>query len=280
MTCNLNDVSETTSRPGAYCSAKGRMHSSFQLACSDRDNYFLRMRRPLVASSLAVLAKYIVFSKAEQINACDNFVVFGLFGEKVAAAIKKSFGSSPNSLHHSVCHEGNIALQRDDEGNCFECWIKIDAVATFWPILSDGLTLQGSQSWELLMIRQGLGDVTEATVDSFIPQMLNFHTIGAVSFSKGCYTGQEVVARMQYKGKLKRHMYPIRIDGKNLSAGDSLYEKEQKQSIGTIVNSVALDTGGAEALAVITIKDVQNNHVIVWPNGAGIEVLSLPYAIT
>ena len=238
------------------------------------------MRRPLVTSSKAALAKYLVFSKAEQRDDSDNYLLLGLSGDRARQAIHNSFGSAPAGRHGTVVQDNNIAIQMDEAGNCYECWIEASEITKVWPSLSEGLTIQGSHSWELLMIRQGLADVEEATVEAFIPQMLNYQLTGAISFTKGCYTGQEVVARMQYKGTLKRRLYRVRVTAKKLMPGTDLYNSETEQKIGSVVNAVSLDNDHSEALAVITIKDVENNTDISTANSAKLEVLSLPYAIT
>jgi folate-binding protein YgfZ len=279
-TCNLNEIDDDNSRPGAHCTPKGRMISNFQLARLDNHHYLLRMRRTLVENSRAVLAKYIVFSKAQQHNASDDYLPIGLSGDKAAAAIAKTFGALPAGLHRQVLCNGNIAIQMDSEATCFECWIRTEQLTNLWPHLSEGFTLQGSDSWELLCIRRGLGDVTEPTIESFTPQMLNYQHTGGISFTKGCYTGQEVIARLHYKGTLKRHMYRIHVEQPHLKPGDVLLNSSTAQVVGDIVNAVTLDSQQTEALAVLTIKDVEEDCIVTASNGAKVTVLSLPYAIT
>ena len=278
-TCDVAEVNDHSSRPGAYCTPKGRMVTSFQLARLDSEHFLLRMRRPLVDSSQAVLAKYIVFSKAEQHNASDDYIAVGLRGDNAAAAVNSAFGATPEGLYGTVSSDGNIAIQLDDTGKTFECWIQTDRIEALWPALSRGLKLQGSRSWELLTMRRGHGEVTADTAEIFTPQMLNYQLTGAVSFTKGCYTGQEVVARLHYKGKLKRHMYRI-VAATPMAPGDPLYSDTGTQTIGEIVNAVGVADRQTEALAVITRKDVEQNSVFADVKGTKVEVLSLPYAIT
>ena len=161
----------------------------------------------------------------------------------------------------------------------FECWILSSQLGALWPDLSANLEILGSRSWELLTIREGLGEVTVETQEMFIPQMLNYQITGAVNFTKGCYTGQEVVARMEYRGKLKRPMYRIKTASGALLPGDELYNPTGEQSIGNIVNSVPLDDCHSEALAVITSKDVEMGCVVVGKEKAVVEILSLPYEL-
>lgn len=283
-TCNLNEVSPQQSLIGAYCTAKGRMVSSFRIAAthsaaSDEQTYLLRMRRDLVESTRQAFAKYIVFSKAGQSDASDCYLALGLRGAAAATAIASVFDATPAGPGQQLINNGNLAIQLDDEGLLFEAWIRTEELAMVWPRLSQGLSVQGSRTWELLCIRRGYGEVSAATAGEFIPQMLNYETIGAVNFKKGCYTGQEVVARMQYKGTMKRRMYRVRIDHSGVSANDPLFRPNSEQSIGEVVNAVDLGDGSSEALAVITIKDVESGMVQAGSERHPVEVLSLPYAI-
>lgn len=283
-TCDLNAIDSAHSGLGAYCTAKGKMVSSFRIASPQLDTMLLRMRRGLVAETLAVLNKYIVFSKAEQIDASDTLLALGLHGPLAAGAILSCFGQLPAGINQSCENNGNIAIQLDDSGQSFECWIQHEQLSELWPRLSNELSLRGSADWELLTIRSGIAEVTEQTSGLFFPHMLNYQLIDAVSFTKGCYTGQEVVARMEYKGKLKRHTYRVRVDATGLKPGTPLFSKlgdtVSQQSIGEIINVVCPDKQTSEALAVITVKDVQGNTVVAGNNAATVEVLSLPYAIT
>ncbi len=278
-TCDVSNIDDSLSCAGAYTTPKGRMISSFQLARTDAETYLLRMRGNIVESTKAVFGKYIVFSKAEQQNASEDYIAIGLGGEKAQQAISKAFSGCPQGRHQAQNHQGNLALQMDEAGQLYECWIKASDLESLWPLLSEDLELQDASHWELELIRLGLGEVTAATVDSFIPQMLNYQITGAVSFTKGCYTGQEVVARMEYKGKLKRPMYRVKIASPHIKPGADLFGAGE-QSIGNIVNSVTLDSKHSEALAVITTKALDEGTVVVGTERATIEVLSLPYAIT
>lgn len=293
-TCNISEVNGSHGKRGACCSPKGRVISSFLLGSAGEENFILRMRRKLVDITESALSKYIVFSKAKQTNTSDEYIAIGLSGTKSSGTIGRIFGRVPNEKLGTIVKGENIAVQLDEEGNCFECWMKIDTLEELWSQLAAGFTLQGSKTWELLTIRLGLGEVDCETTESFIPQMLNYHTTGAISFTKGCYTGQEVVARMQYKGKLKKHMYHIYLDKDLLRPGDDLYSEKGQQSIGKIVNIVNIDGRGCEALAVITEKHVTNDDVFINTDnqntGSGTDrsnepeirnakILTLPYAI-
>lgn len=277
--CDVNKISNTQVSPGAYCTPKGRMLSSFLLGQSHPEHYLLRMRRAQVDSTQTALSKYIVFSKAEQHNANDEYLSLGLYGPAAQSNINRVFAGSPDGNYAAINYNGNIAIQIDSAGLMFECWIKQADVATLWPVLSAGLPLSGSSHWELLTIRLGLGEVCTETTDLFIPQMLNYQLIGAISFNKGCYTGQEIVARMEYKGKLKRAMYRIKTATQPLQPGTELFAAANPtgQSIGNIVNSAAADDNTSESLAVLSHQAIDQGIVLIEPDTSAVDVLSLPY---
>jgi tRNA-modifying protein YgfZ len=278
-TCNINDVNDSHSLTGAYCTAKGRMVSSFRVACIGPENYFLRMRRQIVDNTKNVLGKYIVFSKAQQKNASDDYLTFGLFGPNAQAALTSVFGNAPKQENEAVAIDGNICIQLDPNGQRYECWIRTDQLSQLWPDLSRNLTPVNSRTWELLNIRLGHGEVTEQTVETFIPQMLNYQLTGEISFTKGCYTGQEIVARMHYRGKLKRQMYRIKINQASPAPGTALFKTQGNQSIGNIVNAAAVSDSSCEALAVITNTDANTDQVAIGSELTPVEIVSLPYAI-
>ncbi|MEH6556449.1 MAG: hypothetical protein V7459_04440 [Oceanicoccus sp.] len=287
-----SDVSLVTSNHsgiGAYCTPKGRVISSFLLAKKEPNEYLLRMRSSVLQSTQSTFSKYIVFSKAEQSIKSDQYVCVCIAGETAQSTIRALFNPGSPHIYQTTWLDDNVAIQLDNDGLIYECWILRNHLEQLWPQLSKGLELQGSRHWELLSIKMGRGEVSDKTIDMFIPQMLNYQTTGAVSFTKGCYTGQEIVARMQYKGKLKRPMYRIKI-AKNqgeLSPGSDLYPAtpefsvdQTPSSIGNIVNIVNLSDGSSEALAVISSKSFNDSGVVAGKRQYPVEILSLPYAIT
>ena len=292
-TCDLDKVSDTQAQLGAFCTVKGRTLSSFLIA-SDQQHHLLRMRRDLVATTAKAIAKYIVFSKATHTDASEDFTAIGLSGATAGSIIARVFGALPGGQYQSVSRDGAVAVQLDEGAMLFECWLPSDQLALLWPQLNSGQALLSAQHWQLLVIRQGCGEVSAATSELFIPQMLNYHLTGAISFTKGCYTGQEVIARMHYKGKLKRQLYRIALETKSIEPGDDLYGPNSEQSIGKIVNCIAVGAHRSEALAVITRANVDADNVLFRPQQAAVvgasnadeisqniavTILSLPYTL-
>jgi folate-binding protein YgfZ len=274
-TTDITKVTDKQGQLGAYCTPKGRTISNFYIAKSNPETYLLRMRKSLVETTKATLTKYIVFSKAEQQDVSDQYIAIGLHGSAAQNTVNRCFNVSLSSRNDTAIVNNTIIIQLDTEGLYFECWLPTEQLSSLWPALSQDLTPQGSRSWDLLSIRRGQADTTADTSGMFIPQMLDYHTTGAVSFTKGCYTGQEIVARMHYKGQLKRRLYRIETDD-NVKPGDALFRVESEKNVGTIVNSIKRDDGNTESLAVISIQDAESSTLLTPNSHKPATLLTLP----
>lgn len=283
LTCDLNTITARHSQLGAYCTPKGRMVANFRIARLDGDEpqYLLRMHHSIISSCSERLAKYIVFSKATQ-QPATQIICLGLAGPAAARLIEDVSGQPAGSDNNCVPMEGGVAIQVDDDGQRFELWLEADRAAALWPRLSSDARPTRLRYWQALEIAAGIGSVQAQTQEMFIPQMLNLQELDGISFKKGCYTGQEIVARMHYLGKLKRHMYRAGVAIEHLpDPGSPLYRDGNEQSIGNLVQGVATEAGNWEILAVINIADAEEHKVRLGsPNGPILQALPLPYAIT
>jgi folate-binding protein YgfZ len=138
----------------------------------------------------------------------------------------------------------------------------------------------GQHAWQWLDIRSGIPWITAATQEQFVPQMTNLELLAGVSFTKGCYTGQEIVARTQHLGKIKRRMFLANVAGA-AAAGDPLYSDDfGDQACGMVVNAEASPGGGCDLLAVIQIGSAENSTVHLKARaGPALRLLTLPYAV-
>lgn len=247
-TTDFRQVTGAQARAGAYCTPKGRMLTSFVAATPAEHRILLRMRRDIVANTLTVLGKYAVFSKVSLSDASNGWVALGLAGRQAGELLKSTLGAAPQA-HFEVCEAGQgLALQTDTGGERFELWLPEEAAFDCWQRLVQQARPMSSAVWDELNIDAGIGEVCAATVEAFIPQMLNFDATGAVNFKKGCYTGQEVVARLHYRGSVKRRLYRARFDGGEAHPGDAVYAEESTQAIGNVAGATA--TG--KALVVLS----------------------------
>ena len=246
LTCDIAGASETHATPGAHCTPKGRMQSSFWIARRDAETYWLRVQAEIVAGATAALAKYIVFSKAK--ISAQQLLGVGLNGPDAAAMIRAFAGKLPEAMNGVVLTAGGLVVQLDELGQRFEAWLpEHEAIAlgqsckNFEPVSPD--------FWRWLDIRAGLASVSAGTVEAFIPQMLNYEQIGGVSFTKGCYTGQEIVARTQYRGQVKRHLLRAEVAAPAPAAGSDIVGVEGR-AVGQVVDAVDRGDGLSEMLIV------------------------------
>lgn len=275
--CDVSLCTLDTSITGALCNPQGRMYSSFRLAKNGDHSYLLRTNTDISQDSVAGLGKYIVFSKAE-IELANNYVVYGIFGHDAADFLKQTFGQVPESVATSTTVDSATLIKLDDQVSRFECWIDITS-----PLKTtlDNQSQGSPEHWKQENIKAGWGEIEAKTVDMFLPQMLNYQATGQISFTKGCYTGQEVVARMHYRGKLKRRMYLASIETKKEpSAGQPLFDGKSEQSIGNLVNIASTKQGLYQVLAVITNAQAEAGKVYLQQDGSTpLLILELPYSI-
>lgn len=277
-TCDTRKLDGSTALPGAYCTPQGRVICDFLLATLGADHLSLRMRGEILERAAATFGKYIVFSRAKLEAARDDWAVAGCWGADAAAVLSEHCGALPEGRYGATGAEGLLLVQLDDEGARFECYLNRAARGDLVDALAAAMRRGNPSRWQLMEIAAGCARVEAATVERFVPQMLNYDLTGHISFNKGCYTGQEVVARLHYRGKPKRRMYLARLPaGSEASAGDEVYAPGNNQSVGNVVNS-ADDGTGAVALVVATDAGVEQGLHLHAPGGALLKVEPLPYS--
>jgi len=249
LTCDIAGASETHATPGAHCTPKGRMQSSFWIARRDADTYWLRVRADIATSASAALGKYIVFSKAK-ISAQEQLLALGLNGPDAAATIKVFAGNLPTGINGVVRTPGGLIVQLDAAGQRFEAWLPEDEAIALWQSSKD-FEAVNPDFWRWLDIRAELASVGAATVEAFIPQMLNYEQIGGISFTKGCYTGQEIVARTQYRGQVKRHLVRAEVAAAVPTPGSDIIGVDGR-ALGQVVDAVDRGDGNSELLIVVS----------------------------
>jgi len=249
-----NDVEHLAPGMACYagwCSAKGRLLATF-LVVPVADGFLLQLSRDLVPAVAKRLSMFVLRSKVKISDATGRWAQFGLWGPA---------SGQPLSVTAS---EGAITVR-----------IEADRSLVLAPEPSAGRYAPdaAAEDWILAEIRAGRPLIAGVTQDQFVPQMVNLELAGGVDFKKGCYPGQEVVARAQYRGAVKRRMYRLR--GAALQPGQDLYSDDAPgQASGTVVNAA-----GDESLAVLQISAVDAGSPFrAQPQAAALEVLPLPYA--
>ncbi|MDX5373150.1 MAG: folate-binding protein [Pseudomonadaceae bacterium] len=275
LTCNLNYLDAVTSSLGARCTPKGRMISSFRIV-QEGDGYLLALAGELLEAQLADLKKYAVFSKSTLSDESAAWARFGLRGgDGALLALGLDLPQQADAVARA---HGLLAIRLP--GGRAELWGSAAEAQTLRNRLAAQLQEAPLNDWLLGQVRAGIGQVFGATRELFIPQMINLQAVGGVSFKKGCYTGQEIVARMQYLGKLKRRLQRLRLAADEPpQPGSELFSPVHGSSVGEVVLA-ARAPEGVELLAVLQedAKDDGRIH-LGSPQGPGLELLELPYRL-
>ena len=275
LTCNISYLNEHTASLGARCMVKGRMQSSFRIL-PEGDGYLLAMTRELLEPQLADLKKYAVFSKAKLTDDSAAWVRFGLHnGDTALQALGLQVPAQTDAVTR---HNGLIAIAVS--AGRVELRVPAEQAPAVQGQLAAQLATAELNDWLLGQIRAGIGQVMLQTRELFIPQMINLQAVGGVSFKKGCYTGQEIVARMQYLGKLKRRQYRVALAESDLpEPGTEVFSPTHNSSVGEVVLA-ARSEQGSELLAVLTADAVQDNNLHLGsPEGPRLALLTLPYEL-
>ena len=282
LTNDVRDVSLSHSQLSAYCTHKGRMLANFRLF-KRAESFYMQLPQPLLESILKRISMFILMSKVSIKDNSNSLVKIGLSGPKADEQLSEFISGLPSETDDCVQANGYTIIKCAGELPRYEIFGELEAIKTLWGQLDVNAAPAGAGAWETLDILAGIPTITTETSEAFVPQMTNMHVINGVNFQKGCYTGQEVVARMQYLGKLKRRMFKIQIEtSDSVSPGDKLFRKDSKsgQGTGQIINAQADSNGGTVALAVIDITDADSGELQLHDeNGPEINVLSLPYSI-
>ena len=275
LTCNINYLDPSHSSLGARCMVKGRMQSSFRIL-PEGNGYLLAMARELLEPQLADLKKYAVFSKATLEDESQAWARFGVHQGEAALA---SLGLELNDEAGATVRLDDLIAVRVSPGRA-ELWAPARQAGTLGEALARLLPAGELNDWLLGQVRAGLGQVMAQTRELFIPQMINLQAVGGVSFKKGCYTGQEIVARMQYLGKLKRRQYRLALEQSAPPApGTSIFSPTHGSSVGEVVLA-ARSEQGCELLAVVGAEAIEDGNLHLGSlEGPRLAVLSLPYEL-
>lgn len=276
LSCNLREVSDLGSRLGSHCNIKGHMASLYRVFHVAEDEFWLRCHQSIAKAALALLNKYIIFSKATA-EVDETLVGIGLSGP-VAPLAELLQEELPLQADEAISTESGIIARLPDQR--LECWLHADKAESLVPALLEQSKAATVNAWLLADIRAGLPDLRAETREHFIPQMTNMQVFDGISFNKGCYTGQEIVTRLQHRGVLKKAMFRVSLEeGVLPEAGTAI--NGDKDSIGEVVFSAYTETGKIELLAVINKHAVDSNVGLALGDGSArtLTCLELPYTL-
>ena len=283
LTNDIQHLDAASARLAGYCSPKGRLIGSM-LAWRAGQTIRLLVARTVCASVQKRLSMFVLRAKAKLSDITDSVAVIGFAGD-VRDALSSVFEALPDGVHVQVAGpSGSLVRVPDANGRARYLWIGPKAeVEARLSALETRLSRASSAVWDWLDIRAGEPRITGEVVEQFVPQMVNFDVLGGVNFRKGCYPGQEVVARSQYRGTIKRRMSLANVAGETESVvpGAELFHSDDPgQPCGMLVNTAAAPDGGVDALVEIKLAALENGSVHLGAaDGPALTFLPLPYAL-
>jgi folate-binding protein YgfZ len=280
-------------RLAGYCTPKGRLQATMLMwraaaAGAEVDappTIFLQLPLALQPAFQKRLSMFIMRAKAKLVDVTrepGHAVVLGLGGHRAEAALRAHLTTLPQAPNTSTEDAtGTVLRLADAFGAPRYLWLTSETTALrALPVLQQTLALGGTDAWELSGIHAGIAQVTPATLEQFVPQMINLELVGGVNFKKGCYPGQEIVARSQYLGKLKRRTTLATIADPLATAGMELFSLDDPlQPCGMIVNAAPNGAGGVDALVEIKLGALEQDVHLGSTTGARIAFLPMPYTL-
>ncbi|SFN30713.1 hypothetical protein SAMN05660284_01174 [Formivibrio citricus] len=275
---DIKALDEQHAQYSSYSTAKGRMLASF-LVFRAAGDYWLQMSADILPAIQKRLSMYILRSKTKAVDASQDYAMIGIAGSQAAQIARTIVPQQPTQAL-TVQHEGALTLISLPEGR-YQIVVPAEQTADTWAKLAAAGAIPADESiWRLSEIRAGIPWVTAPTQEAFVPQMANLDLLGGVSFTKGCYTGQEIVARTQHLGKIKRRMFRARIAAESVAAGQEVFSPEMNgQHSGQILLAAPATPGSTEALVVAQISSIEHGLHLGSLEGPQLQMLDLPYSI-
>jgi folate-binding protein YgfZ len=268
-----NDVllmKEGECRLAAFCNAKGRMQASFVVYKRSAEEVLLICRKDLIAQTVKRLSMFVLRAKAKLSDATEEFQLLGLAGDAVIAALN---GATTEPWQRYAADAADVLTLYPalDQPRAF--WLAPKALATpTAPALSADL-------WQVGEVMSGIAWVELATFEAFVPQMLNYESVDGVNFKKGCYPGQEIVARSQFRGTLKRRAF-IAQSAVAMSAGQEVFSSLNATQPCGLVAQVANDGASHVAVLELQLSATENSSLHLGAaDGPVLSLLPLPYAL-
>ncbi len=270
LTHDFSLLDQNTARLAAFCSAKGRMQASFIGFKRSTTEILLICSLDILPATLKRLSMFVMRAKAKLSDASADYTIYGLLGDATTTIANEAYSAWAKV---DLDTRTWVNLYPAD-GLPRQLWVApAGTPAPQGPVLSEDL-------WLWTEVRSGVATLSLPVVEAFVPQMLNYESIGGVNFKKGCYPGQEVVARSQFRGTLKRRAFVVHGDT-TMAAGDAVFAADdESQPVATVVQAAPAPQGGFEAIVSAQLSAVESGTLHLGSNtGPVLKILPLPYAL-
>ena len=264
----------------SYSTPKGRLLAVFRITKLD-DHFYIEVSADVVESFQKRLTMFVMRSKVTLENVSAEMLVCGLVGAGSAAVLEGVGITVPAEGHGLSASQANDVLVMRELGSLqrFVILASPAKMNELWQAADTSVLRTIENTWVLSQVENGQPDVFEASREQFVAQMMNLHVLEAVNFKKGCYPGQEVVARLQYLGKLKRRMYRFAADCETLpTPGSEVFVEGEEGAAGKVAIAAFSSSKSIELLAVMKVASVESEADLSLASGETLRLLELPYA--
>ncbi|WP_027864136.1 CAF17-like 4Fe-4S cluster assembly/insertion protein YgfZ [Massilia alkalitolerans] len=286
LTNDVEHLGRNEARLAGYCTPKGRLQATllyWRSPGAEPDTVYLQLPRAIQPPLQKRLSMFVLRAKAKLRDATGEApfaAVLGLGGARAESALRRHVAELPAAPYGKVDGPfGTVIRLADVFGTPRYLWLTtVESASSALPGLAGELALGGNQAWQLAAIHAGVPQVTAATQEQFVPQMVNLELLGGVNFKKGCYPGQEIVARSQYLGKLKRRTALATVANPAARAGDEVFSMaDPGQPCGMVVNAAANGLGGADLLVEMKLDALGEDVRHGAAGGPALAFQHMPY---
>ena len=282
LTCDCLDVNEAQTTLGALCTAQGRVLTDCRVLQLGENHYALRLRRDVRDITRETLKKYAMFSRTEISDRDEEWTLLGVWGKDAAVALRTAFEGGPDGRNSAFWIDGLMVCQADDDADAFELVVNSKALQAALVALSAQAQECPESHWQQNELRRGLLRTTAELSGNHLPQVLNYDLAGLLNFRKGCYIGQEVVARLHYRGKSKRRcgVYAIPADA-TVETGAELARADDRRQAGSVLRIVEASGKATLVLARVTVDDSEQPLLLADAANGGplLQPVPLPYSV-
>lgn len=282
LTNDVEHLDTTDVRLAGYCSPKGRLLASMMI-WKTGDGFMLELPREIQPGVQKRLQMFILRAKAKLADVTENHVILGLEGPAAASVLMKWFPTLPLAIYDKIESPAGTLIRHPNaiEAPRYQWITTAEQAIDAWPKLTEVLRPSGSEAWQLAEIDSGVPHITAATQEKFVPQMINFELVGGVNFKKGCYPGQEIVARSQYLGKLKRRMLHASVTAPDAEPGTEIFSiTDPEQPCGMVVNAAHTSSQQIDCLVEIKLAAAESEVRLGSATGPILAFKTLPYPLT
>ena len=275
LTQDVVSLGLSEARLAAFCNAKGRMQASFIIFRRSEQEILLVCSRDILPATLKRLSMFVLRAKAKLTDASAEFRLMGLVGvatELIAAHAGFAWAKADIGAV-------NLIFLPEGAGQTRALWC-----APLAEPVPEAPSID-LNIWHWLTVQSGIAMISQPIFEAFVPQMLNYESVGGVNFKKGCYPGQEIVARSQFRGTLKRRAYLVHTDAEadGPAVGHEVFSAmDAEQPCGLVAACAPNPDGGFDAIVsmqTVAAADGAGALTLVSPSGPALRLLPLPYKL-